>query len=96
MNIAGRKIKIGDALYHRALEAWGTVLRFDPSGSAEFEIVGPRGSRVLLVQEGGIVNGRRQLFWHEPLELDLPRRNIAAVQRIVDAVSAELAPPEGE
>lgn len=96
MNIAGRTLKVGDTVYHRALDTWGVIIRFDRTGSAEFEIKGPKGNRVLMVQDGGIVNGRRQIFWHEPLFLDLPRRNISAIQRVVNAVADEINPPESE
>lgn len=88
--IAGRAIKKGDNLYHRGFETWGRVTRYDPSGSVEFVIKSHGGERKMLIQQGGIVNGRRQIFWHEPLFLDLPRQNVAPVQRVVDAIYAEL------
>lgn len=89
--IAGRAVKKGDSLYHRGFEAWGYVSRFDPSGSAEYILKGPHGERKMLVLNGGIVNGRRQLFWHEPIQLDLPRQDVKSLQRVVDAVAAELS-----
>lgn len=94
MLITGRQVKVGDTLYHKGLESWGTVVRFDPSGSAEFHITGPKGVRKLLVQSGGIVNSRRQLYWHAPLVLDLNRKDVSAVQRVVDILAGELVPKE--
>lgn len=91
MLITGRQVKVGDTLYHQGLDAWGTILRFDPTGSAEFQIRNKNKSRVLMAQNGGKVHGKRQLYWHKPIQLDLPYSNISAIQKVVDAV-AEIAP----
>lgn len=88
--IAGRPVKVGDALYHKGFESWGRVSRFDPSGSAEFILKSHGGQRKLLIQSGGVVNGRRQMYWHEPITLDLPRQNIQPLQRVVDAIASEI------
>lgn len=88
--IAGRPVRPDDRLYHRGFEAWGRVTRYDPSGSAELVIKGNGGERKMLVQNGGIVNGRRLVYWHEPILIDLPYANVAAVQRVVDVLAAEL------
>lgn len=90
--IAGKRVKVGSRLYHKGYECWGRISRFDPSGSAEIIVKSHGGQRKLLVQQGGVVNGRRQLYWHEPIQLDLPRQNVSAIQRIVDAVAKEIAP----
>lgn len=94
MLIASRTIKIGDSLYHRGIDAWGKIVGFDPSGSAQFEISGPKGKRRFLVQSGGVIFGRRQLFWHEPIQLDLPFSDVKALQRVINAVVKELSPEE--
>lgn len=89
MNIAGRQVKIGDALYHIAFQAWGTVVGFD-GGSAKIRIVGANGhERILYAQDGGRINGARMLYWHTPLELDVPVANIDKLQRIVDLLVQE-------
>lgn len=88
--IAGRAVKKDDKLYHRGFEAWGRVNRYDPSGSAEFIIKGHGGERKMLVQNGGMVNGRRLVYWHEPVLIDLPYSDISSVQRVVDVLAAEL------
>lgn len=94
MLIAGRQVKIGDSLYHKGLESWGVIARFDPTGSAEFHVKGPKGTRKVLAQSGGVVNSRRQLYWHQPLTLDLDRRDVSALQRVVDILAKELVPKE--
>lgn len=96
IKIAGRQIKIGDSLYHQGLDSWGSITGFDPSGSAHFTIKGPSGSRKLMAQKGGIINGRRQLYWHAPIKLDLPTSNVQKVQLVVDAIASLLAPAEEE
>jgi hypothetical protein len=84
MNIAGRVVALNDALYHSSFQAFGTVIGFEGS-SARLRIIGANGrERVLLVQEGGMVNGVRQVYWHEPIQLDLPRQNISKIQAVVD------------
>lgn len=89
--IAGRPVKPGDKLYHKGFEAWGRVVRYDPSGSVELVIKGKSGERKLLVQQRGVVNGRRQVYWHKPIEVDLPYSDLSSVQRVVDVVAHELA-----
>lgn len=92
MRIANRLVKIGDTLYHKSLGVWGTVSRFDRTGSAVFEIKDGMRRRELIVQDGGLIFGKRQLYWHSPVVLDLPKQDISAIQRIVDAVASELTP----
>lgn len=89
--IAGRQVLKGDSLYHRGFESWGTVSRFDPSGSAELVIKGRGGIRKMLVLNGGYINEKRQVFWHEPITIDLPLSNVSAVQRVVDVLAKELS-----
>lgn len=90
--ISRRSVRVGDNLYHRGLDAWGQISKFDPSGSAEFVIKTSQGKRKLLVQNGGTVHGRRQLYWHEPIKLDLPFSDINMLQKIVDVVVEKLHP----
>lgn len=89
--IAGMEVKIGDKLYHRDFRTFGRVSRFDASGSAEVIIPVQGGERKFLVQQGGMVNGRRQMYWHEPIELDLPRTDVSSVQTVVNILAQELA-----
>lgn len=91
VRIAGRAVRPGDRLYHKGYETWGYVTRYDPSGSAEFVIRGTRGERKLLIQQNGVINGRRMVYWHQPIELDLPYANVQSIQTVVDTVALELA-----
>lgn len=89
ITIAGRRVKQNDALYHTGFQAWGVVVGFD-GGSAKVQIAGANGqSRILYVQQGGMVNGVRVVYWHEPLQLDLPRQDILKYQRLVDWLVSE-------
>jgi hypothetical protein len=90
--IAGRTVQLGDPLYHTGFKAWGTVVGFD-TGSARLQIIGANAApRILYVQTGGMVNGRRVIYWHEPLTLDLPVQNIGKYQAIVNALVSEFSP----
>ena len=89
MVIAGRQVKVGDALYHMAFQAWGTVIGFD-GGSAKIRIVGANGhERILYAQNGGMINGARMLYWHTPLVLDAPVANIDKLQTVVNLLVQE-------
>lgn len=84
ISIAGRTVKVGDMLHHRGFNAWAKATRYDPSGSLEVQIQNAMGNRKILVTDGGNVNGARQMYWHEPLTLDLPRSDVSAYQNLVD------------
>lgn len=87
VKIAGRTVNIGDRLYSAEHKVWGTVVRFDASGPAIAEFPAkPRGKRVVYVQNGGIVNGIRSIYWHPPLHVDVPVGNLAELQAMVDAL----------
>lgn len=82
--IAGRVVKQGDTLYHTGWRTWGTVIGFD-TNTARLRLVGAGGSeRVLPVANGGTVAGVRQVYWHEPLQLDLPVQNVTKAQALID------------
>lgn len=90
ISIAGRNVKVGSPLYHVGYRAWGSVVRYD-TNSAVLRITGSNGdTRDLFVTQGGFVGPTRQVYWHEPLLLDLPRQDISALRRIVTAVAQEL------
>lgn len=85
IRIAGRTVNINDRLYHVGFQAWGTVTKYD-DGSIELTIQGrSEGNyRRLLVTAGGLVNGKREVYWHKPLVLDLPFSDINKLQQVVD------------
>jgi len=87
--ITGRTVKVNDALYHVGFRTWGTVEGFDV-GAAKLRISGQNNqSRLIYVQNNGIVNGNRVIYWHEPLVLDVPYQNVSKYQAILDAVVGE-------
>lgn len=96
VKIAGRKVKVGDKLYHSKM-GWGRVSHFDSSGPAVLLIhVRPYGDRKVYVRNGGLVGEDRMIYWHEPLTLDYPSEDISMVQDIVDVVAPKLLPPRQE
>lgn len=84
ITVAGREVKLGDMLYHRGLGAWAKATRYESSGSLEVQVQNLMGNRKILVTNGGLVNSKRQMYWHEPLDLDLPRSDVSAYQRLID------------
>lgn len=91
IKIANRTVAVGDRLYHAKLDRWGVVTRYDTSGPAILEVeVPPYGPRRFYIQNGGRINGDRQVYWHEPLELDLPTSDVRFMQSIVDLLSKRL------
>ena len=90
--VTGRTVKVDDKLYHTGFRAWGTVIGFD-TGSAKLSLIGANGQpRILYMQTGGIVNGSRVMYWHEPLALDLPISNVSKYQRLPNAILSEFPP----
>jgi hypothetical protein len=87
--VAGREVKLNDALYHIAFRAWGTVTGFD-DGSAILTLQGANNqTRNLYFLTGGIVNGNRVIYWHEPIALDLPFQDIGKYQAVLDTLVRE-------
>ncbi len=88
VSIAGRTVKLRDTLYHTGFRAWGEVVGFD-TGSAKLKLTNGDRERVIYVHNGGTVNGVRAVYWHAPLQLDLPVNNIEKFQRMVNALAQE-------
>ena len=84
--IAGRQVEVGNSLYHTGFKAWGVVKGFDPSGPALLELSSGNQLATLFVQNGGIVNGARVIYWHAPLVLDLPTANITKYQTLLNTL----------
>lgn len=91
INIAGREVKIGSTLYHKHYEAFGTVSQFDRTGSAELIIQTSTGEpRRVWFTNGGKVNGKKLIYWHKPLEIDLPNTDIQPLQDIINVVLTKM------
>lgn len=84
IKIAGREVLKGDRLYNILFDTWGYVKRYDATGSAELELTNSDGTkRAMLVRDGGLVNGKKQVYWHEPIRLDLPFDETERLQSIL-------------
>lgn len=91
ITIAGRVVKKGDKLYHRGFNLWGTVTKLeDRSIVATVQGVGNGNIREIRITNGGMVSGVRQIYWHEPLVLDLPTSDVSDYQRTVDFMQTML------
>lgn len=83
--IAGRQVEVGDALYHTGFKSWGVVKGFDSTGPALLELNAGNGHKaVLFVRNGGMIGNVRAVYWHAPLELDVPYANISKFQALLD------------
>jgi len=89
MNIAGKPVLLGDELWHMGFRQWVRVVSVTPS--TVVELVGVNGEKSKFVAtEGGHISGRRQLYWHQQIDLDLPVRDISQYQEFVDALKKAL------
>lgn len=86
ISIAGKQVALGDMLYHTGLKVWAKAVRYDPSGSLEVQVQSAMGNRKMLVTQGGNVNGVRQMYWHEPLDLDIAVSDVSSYQALIDLV----------
>lgn len=82
ITVAGSAVQLGDTLYSRRAGTIGTVVQV-LDYAVQLRIVKGAGQhRDLTVTEGGMVAGARDVFWHSPLDLDLPKGSQAKVQKI--------------
>lgn len=92
ISIAGREVAVNNALYHVGYQAWGVVKSFDPSGPARLELNAGGGHKItLFVTNGGLINGKRLVFWHVPLVLDKPYADVTKFQALVDTAAEHFA-----
>ena len=88
--IASTSVQIGDRLFSRRAATTGTVVAVGTStATAEF-LIGTE-TRRYVITNGGFVSGVRDVYWHEPLELDLPKAQIGKVDKIQSVVDALIA-----
>ena len=90
MQIANRNVKLGDRLFHVPTNVWGTVVSLE-STAVVLELESAGQVIKIYVNEGGLVHGRKVVYWHQPLVLDLPIANVGKFQAILDTVVKEFA-----
>lgn len=91
IRIAGRPVPVGSRLYSKQFDTFGTVTGYDPTGAAVLSVLNSSGARrTIYVQDGGMVNGVKMVYWHSPVVLDLPFDDITPIQTVVDVFSAEM------
>lgn len=86
--VAGSQVKLGDRLYSRRAGTIGTV-SVVRDGSISLEVGSGSSGRTYTVTTGGFVSGIRDVFWHEPLTLDLPKDmvyKVAKLQTVIDTL----------
>lgn len=85
--IAGSTVQIGDRLFSRRAATTGEVVAVgETTATAEFRI--GTETRRYIITNGGFVSGVRDIYWHEPLTLDLPKTQTSKVDKIQAVVDA--------
>jgi hypothetical protein len=81
ITIAGKPTTIGDELYHSGLRLWARVTANN--------IVTINGVNDQVVKyaftTGGLINGKKQLSWHQPIVFESTSRDISKYQALLDA-----------
>lgn len=88
IRIAGEAVGLGDQLFSRRAGAVGTVTQVLDT-AVLLRVTRAGGDRILTVTEDGVVAGGKDVYWHVPLDLDLPKSQIsklAKIQAVVDVV----------
>lgn len=88
--VAGVQVRLDDRLYSRRSAETGRVIKVDPD-TAQLQI--ESSGRIHVVTNGGYVGGTRDVYWHPPLQLDLPKGSedkLAKLQTLVDTVNPML------
>lgn len=85
--VAGSPVALGDQLYSRRAGTIGTVVQV-LDHAAILRITRNGQHRDLTVTQGGMVAGQRDVYWHAPLELDLPKSSASKQQKIQQLVDA--------
>ena len=78
--IALRPTQVGDELYHSGLGLWCKVTA---PGIVTINGINNQFLKCAFTT-GGLINGRKQLSWHQPLVFDVPARNITKFQALLD------------
>ena len=89
MVISGKNVALGNELWHMGFRQWATVVQDTPHVIVELTDLSGR-KYSFVATEGGLISGRRQLYWHQPLVLDVPDRDISKYQSFVDTLTQVL------
>lgn len=87
--VSGEPVQFGDRLYSRRANAWVTVVQLLDSGIV-VSVTKGEDVRTFTASEGGIIAGSRDLFWHAPIELDLPKSQLHKLAKIQALLGAAL------
>jgi hypothetical protein len=79
--IAGKTVNINDELWHIGLRLWARVT------AANIVTINGVNDQVVkyAFTTGGLINGKKQLSWHQPLVFESTSRDISKYQALLDA-----------
>lgn len=90
ITVAGDQVAIGDRLFSRRMAGFGAVIAIQGT-NAKLRVGTETKYRDLWFTDGGMVQGVKDLSWHEPIALDLPRAKApkaVVLQELVDHMVA--------
>lgn len=87
IRVAGEAVKLGDTLFSVRSQSVGTVVQVLDS-TVILRVTRNGSTRDFTVTEGGSIAGEKSVYWHAPLALDLPKSQLAKVQKIQAVVDA--------
>lgn len=83
--IAGKPTQVGDELWHNGLRLWAKVTA---PGIVTIKGINDQSVKYAFAA-GGLINGKKQLSWHQPLVFDVPSRDISKYQALLDTAHAQ-------
>lgn len=88
VKVSDKKVKNGDMLYNTAMQMWGEIIGVDDDGTAQmlFRGAGRNNELQVTITDGGYLHGKRVIYWHEPLRLDIAIKDISAYQAVIDVM----------
>lgn len=87
IRVANYPLALGDRLYSRRAAAWGTIVQI-LDNAAVMSVTKGETTRLYTLTEGGLVAGSRDVYWHAPIALDLPKDQMYKLQKIQTLVAA--------
>ena len=87
--VSGEPVHLGDRLYSRRSNAWCTVEQLLQNGVVVAVTKGDD-VRYFTATEGGVIAGSRDLFWHAPIDVDLPKSQLHKLTKLNVVIAAML------
>jgi hypothetical protein len=84
ITVAGKNTQVGDELWHNGLRLWARVTE---PGIVTINGINDQKVKYAFTN-GGLINGKKQLSWHQPIVFESTSRDISKYQALLDAAHA--------